>query len=171
MVRHIRAIFTKTTAERESVQLNELIREVGSFMEGEASRNQVTFVTELAENLPSAIGDRVQLRQVVVNLALNGIEAMSAITDRPRRLVIRSQAHAPDELLITVRDSGIGINPKDERRIFDAFFTTKGQGMGMGLSICHSIIESHGGRLWASRNSDYGATLQFTLPACLETVS
>jgi signal transduction histidine kinase len=106
-----------------------------------------------------------------VNLVLNGIDAMSAITDRPRRLVIRSERHNSDEVLVAVRDSGIGIDAKDFRRIFDAFFTTKAQGMGMGLSICHSIIEAHRGRLWASANSDHGATLQFTLPADRDTAS
>jgi signal transduction histidine kinase len=99
-----------------------------------------------------------------VNLILNGIEAMSDIADRPRRLVIRSMIENADELLVTVRDSGVGIAPQDEKRIFDAFFTTKSQGMGMGLSISHSIIESHGGRLWASSNGDHGATVHFTLP-------
>jgi signal transduction histidine kinase len=108
---------------------------------------------------------------VIVNLVLNGIEAMSAVTDRPRRLVIRSERQNLDQVLIAVRDSGVGIDAKDFRRIFDAFFTTKAQGMGMGLSICHSIIEAHGGRLWASTNSDHGATLQFTLPADRETAS
>jgi signal transduction histidine kinase len=96
---------------------------------------------------------------------LNGIEAMSEVADRPRRLEIRTQMQNSDEVLVAVRDSGVGIDPKNEKRIFDAFFTTKDKGMGMGLSISHSIIESHGGRLWASSNSDYGATLQFTLPA------
>ena len=102
------------------------------------------------------MGDRVQLQQVIVNLTLNGIEAMGAVIDRPRRLVIRSQRQNP-EVLVAVRDSGAGIDPKDVKRIFDAFFTTKAQGMGMGLSICHSIIESHGGRLWASANGDHAA--------------
>jgi signal transduction histidine kinase len=119
---------------------------------------------DLSPDLPAAMGDRVQLQQVIVNLILNGIEAMSGIADRPRRLVIRSGVPHPGEVLVAVQDSGIGIDPKDEKRIFDAFFTTKAQGMGMGLSISHSIIEAHGGRLWASANNDYGVTLQFTLP-------
>ena len=166
VVRHIRAMFTKATPERTRLQVNDLIREVGILIEGAALRNQVQIETELAPDLPATtLGDRVQLQQVIVNLIVNGIEAMSDVADRPRRLVISSRMQSSDELLIAVRDSGVGIAAKDEKRIFDAFFTTKSQGMGMGLSISHSIIEAHGGRLWASRNSDYGATLQFTLPA------
>jgi signal transduction histidine kinase len=137
---------------------------VGTLIEGAALRNQVTLETELAADLPNTMGDRVQLQQVIVNLILNGIEAMSEVADRPRRLVIRSQMQNSDEILVAVRDSGVGFAPKDEKRIFDAFFTTKAQGMGMGLSISHSIIEAHGGRLWATRNNDSGATFQFTLP-------
>jgi len=171
VVRHIRATFTKDTPERTRVQVNELIREVGALLQAEASRNQVALQTELATDLPPVMGDRVQLQQVIVNLVLNGIEAMSAVTDRPRCLVIRSERQDSDEVLIAVRDSGVGIDAKDFRRIFDAFFTTKSQGMGMGLSICHSIVEAHGGRLWASANRDHGATLQFTLPADRETAS
>jgi C4-dicarboxylate-specific signal transduction histidine kinase len=165
VVRRIRAMFTKADADRTRLEVNELIREVGALMQTEASRNQVAIQAELADDLPPTVGDRVQLQQVIVNLVQNGIEAMSAVADRPRRLVIRSEKRDSDEVLVAVRDSGIGIDPKNERRIFDAFFTTKGQGMGMGLSISHSIIEAHGGRLWASANSDRGATIQFTLPA------
>lgn len=165
VVRHIRAMFTKAAPERSPVQVNDLIREMGTLIEGAALRTQVLVQTELSDDLPATTGDRVQLQQVIVNLMLNGIEAMSDVADRPRRLVIRSQMQNSDEVLVAVRDSGVGIDPKNEKRIFDAFFTTKDKGMGMGLSISHSIIESHGGRLWASSNSDYGATLQFTLPA------
>jgi signal transduction histidine kinase len=171
VIRHIRAMFTKDTPERTTVQVNELIREVGALLQAGASRNQVELQTELAIDLPPAMGDRVQLQQVIVNLALNGIEAMGGVIDRPRRLVIRSESQNAEELLVAVRDSGVGIDPKAFKRIFDAFFTTKAQGMGMGLSICRSIVEAHGGRLWASANSDYGATLQFTLPADRDTAS
>jgi C4-dicarboxylate-specific signal transduction histidine kinase len=164
VVRHIRAMFTKAAPERSRVQVNDLIREVGTLIEGAALRNQVTLETDLAADLQATMGDRVQLQQVIVNLILNGIEAMSEVADRPRRLVIRSQMRNSDEILVAVRDSGVGIAPKDEKRIFDAFFTTKAQGMGMGLSISSSIIEVHGGRLWATRNDDFGATFQFTLP-------
>jgi len=164
VIRHIRAMFTKRTPERTRVQINELIRDVTALIEAAALRNQVAVETELADGLPDTIGDRVQLQQVIVNLMLNGIEAMSNVTDRPRRLVIRSEMRNPDEVLVGVEDSGVGIAPEDEKRIFDAFFTTKDQGMGMGLSISQSVIEAHGGRLWATRNSDYGSTLQFALP-------
>ena len=171
VIRHIRAMFTKDTPERTTVQVNELIREVCALLQAGASRNQVELQTELAIDLPPAMGDRVQLKQVIVNLALNGIEAMGGVIDRPRRLVIRSVRQNPEELLVAVRDSGAGIDPKDFKRIFDAFFTTKAHGMGMGLSICRSIVEAHGGRLWASANGDYGATLQFTLLAGRDTAS
>jgi signal transduction histidine kinase len=164
-------MFTKDAPERTTVQVNELIREVCALLQAGVSRNQVELQTELAIDLPPAMGDRVQLQQVIVNLALNGIEAMGAVIDRPRRLVIRSERQNPDELLVAVRDSGAGIAPKDFKRIFEAFFTTKARGMGMGLSICRSIVEAHGGRLWASANGDYGATLQFTLPASRDTAS
>jgi PAS domain S-box-containing protein len=171
VIRHIRAMLTKGTPERTKVHVNELIRELGTLLQAEASRNQVELQTEMASDLPPAIGDRVQLQQVIVNLVLNGIEAMSAVVDRPRRLVIRSERQNSEELLVAVRDSGVGIDAKDFKRIFDAFFTTKAQGMGMGLSICRSIVEAHGGRLWAIANRDYGATLQFTLPADRDTAS
>jgi C4-dicarboxylate-specific signal transduction histidine kinase len=164
VVRRIRAMFTKSAPEQSPIDINELIREVSALMEGEASRNQVNLRTELMV-LPRATGDRVQLRQVIVNLVLNGIEATSGISDRPRDLIIRAGKGAPDEILIAVQDTGVGIDPKNRRRIFDPYFTTKGQGMGMGLAICHSIIEAHGGRLWATANDSYGTTMQFTLPA------
>jgi C4-dicarboxylate-specific signal transduction histidine kinase len=171
VVRHIRAMFTKATPERTQVQVNDLIREVSTLLEGAAVRNQVALQTKLGSDLPATLGDRVQLQQVIVNLILNGIEAMSGVDGRPRQLVIRSTMRNPDEVLVAVEDSGVGIAPKDVKRIFDAFFTTKAQGMGMGLSISYSIIEAHGGRLWASANRDYGATLQFTLPAERESAS
>ena len=169
MVRHIRSLFTKAKPEKTSVQVNELIREVQALIEGAALRNQVALETELSADLPVTEGDRIQLQQVMVNLMMNGIEAMSEVVDRPRILVIRSEMPSPNQVLIGVRDSGVGIQPKDERRIFDAFFTTKAQGMGMGLSISHSIIEAHGGRLWATGNDDFGATVQFILPARQQT--
>jgi len=171
VVRHIRAMFTKTATERAKLHLNELIREIAALMQPEASKHQTELETELAADLLATTGDRVQLQQVVVNLIQNGIDAMIGVTDRPRRLTIRSEMHGPDEVLVAVQDAGVGIDRKDEKRLFDAFFTTKAKGMGMGLSISHSIIEAHGGRLWASTNSDHGATFQFTLPVNDENAS
>jgi C4-dicarboxylate-specific signal transduction histidine kinase len=165
IVRRIRAMFSKTAPERAAVNLNELIGEVAGLLQTEIAKNQVVLQMELAGDLPVVMADRVQLQQVLVNLMLNGIEAMSAVTGRPRRLATRTELGSKDEVLVSVSDSGVGIDPKNHKRIFDAFFTTKGQGMGMGLSISNTIIESHGGRLWASANSGPGATLQFTLPA------
>ena len=130
-------------------------------LQPEASRHAVAIRTELAERLPDIIADRVQVQQVLMNLMLNGIEAMK---DAPGELVITSQRTDDGQLLISVSDSGVGIPPEQAGRIFEAFFTTKPRGIGMGLSISRTIVESHGGRLWASANTTRGATFQFTLP-------
>src|SRR5712664_3626045 len=117
------------------------------------------------------LGDRVQLQQVIINLVMNGIEAMQSVTDRPRELVIRSHQDETHRVLVNVTDSGVGISAENADRLFNAFFTTKSSGMGMGLSICRSIIEAHGGRLWATANVPHGATFQFTLPVNADTAS
>jgi len=171
VVRRIRAMFTKAAPERASVQINDLIREAGGLLHAEIVKNGVELELELDEGLPETLADRVQLQQVLVNLVQNGIEAMSTVADRPKRLVIRTETTPAGEILVAVRDSGVGIEAKDQKRIFNAFFTTKAQGMGMGLSISHSIIEAHGGRLWARSNGDHGATLEFTLAARPTTAS
>ncbi len=119
---------------------------------------------ELASALPAVLGDRVQLQQVVVNLVINGVDAMATITDRPREILVQSQPHESRYVLVAVRDSGIGISSENAERLFNAFFTTKPSGMGMGLSISRSIIMAHGGRLWVSPNADHGAAFQFTVP-------
>jgi signal transduction histidine kinase len=116
-------------------------------------------------------GDRVQLQQVIINLVMNGIEAMQSITDRPRELVIRSGQNETRQVLVTVTDCGVGIAAENADRLFNAFFTTKSGGMGMGLSICRSIMEAHGGRLWATANVPHGAAFQFTLPVNADTAS
>jgi signal transduction histidine kinase len=118
---------------------------------------------ELAANVPPVLGDRVQLQQVILNLVMNGIEAMSDVTDRSRELLIRSVQHESDQVLVAVQDSGIGIDRENLEKVFTAFYTTKSQGMGIGLSICRSIVENHGGRLWAVPNDGPGTTFQFTL--------
>jgi C4-dicarboxylate-specific signal transduction histidine kinase len=164
VVRRIRAMFTRAAPQRTPVQMNQLIREASTLLETEIAKNQIALSTELAGDLPAIIADRVQLQQVIVNLMVNAMEAMSGVTGRPRTLAIRTAIESPGKVLISFCDSGIGIDPTNQRRIFDAFFTTKSQGMGMGLSISKSIIEAHGGRLWASSNAGHGSTFQFTLP-------
>ncbi len=164
LIRRIRAMLTKAAPERSVVQLNDVIRDAIALIRTALAKGDVALRTELADPLPTTLADPVQLQQVIVNLALNGIEAMRGVVDRPHLLIIRSEFKCPDELMVAVTDSGAGIRPEDLKRIFDPFFTTKNQGMGMGLSISHSIIAAHDGRLWASGNDDYGATFRFTLP-------
>jgi C4-dicarboxylate-specific signal transduction histidine kinase len=164
VVRRIRGMVTKSAPEKAEISINELIEEVSALVQAELARNQVVLRTELCDGLPHAMADRVQVQQVMVNLILNAVEAMNGNVDRQRNLVMQSEMQSPDQILVAVRDSGMGIDPSVQKRIFDPFFTTKAQGMGMGLSISHSIIEAHGGRLWASPNADHGATFQFTLP-------
>src|ERR1700710_55439 len=130
----------------------------------ELTSHQVSLRMEFAPLLPMILGDRVQLQQVIINLVMNGIEAMQPVMDRPRELVIRSGEDETNRALLSVRDCGVGISVDEADRLFEAFFTTKSSGMGMGLSICRSIVEAHGGRIWATRNDGDGATFQFTLP-------
>jgi len=118
---------------------------------------------ELAADLPPVLGDRVQLQQVILNLVMNGAEAMASVADRPRELLIRSRQHEPDKVLVAVQDSGMGIDRENVEKIFNAFYTTKSQGMGMGLAISRSIVENHGGELSVAANDSPGATFQFTL--------
>jgi signal transduction histidine kinase len=118
---------------------------------------------ELAADVPPVLGDRVQLQQVILNLVMNGVEAMASVADRPRELLIRSRQHESDRVLVAVQDSGIGIDQQNLEKIFNAFYTTKSQGMGMGLAISRSIVENHGGQLWAIPNDGPGTTFQFTL--------
>jgi C4-dicarboxylate-specific signal transduction histidine kinase len=170
VVRHIRAMFGKSAPERTKVQLNDLLSEVCALMEPEATRNLAAIEADLAAGLCAVLADRVQLQQLLVNLIRNAVEAMSTVEGRPRTVLVRSAMQDADTVLVAVQDSGTGIDAKNQRRIFDTFFTTKAQGMGMGLSISYSIIEAHGGRLWATNNPDHGATFQFTLPACRENL-
>jgi signal transduction histidine kinase len=128
----------------------------------------VALRTELTGELPPVLGDRVQLQQVILNLVMNGIEAMENVRDRPRELWIRSSEDESDKVLVAVQDSGIGIDSQHLEKIFDTFYTTKSQGMGMGLAISRSIVENHGGRLWAVANDGPGATFQFTLDVGIE---
>jgi C4-dicarboxylate-specific signal transduction histidine kinase len=149
--------------ERERLDLNEAIRSVVTITQGELRKNRVFLTTRLASDLPAVSGDRVQMQQVVLNLMMNAIEAMSLVSDRPRELVVSTQPDG-EHVRVTVRDSGAGLDPQAMGRIFDAFYTTKHSGLGMGLSISRSIVESHGGRLWAAPNDGAaGTTFHFTV--------
>ena len=169
VISRIRALLMKGTPERVELDINEIIQEAVILMRNEVSRNRISLRTDLAPDLPRILGDSVQLQQVLINLITNSIDAMRTIADRPRELLIRSGKN-PDGVLIQVRDSGRGLDPEQADRIFAPFFTTKAQGIGMGLSISRSIIESHGGRLWAEPGPN-GALLQFTLPTNGNSVS
>jgi len=163
VVRRVRALAKNADMEKAPLDLNDVVREVIALVQRELSSHLVSLRTELAPALPTILGDRVQLQQVIINLVMNGIEAMQTVADRPRELVIRSKDEK-EHTLVSVTDCGIGISAENANRLFNAFFTTKSGGMGMGLAICRSIVEAHGGRLSASRNEGPGATFQFILP-------
>ena len=165
IIKSIRALTRKSSPEMVSLDINEVIREVIVLLGVEFRRNGVRVETLLSSDLDSVVGDRVQLQQVVLNLIMNGVEAMAHSTHGQRRLQIRSANAESGRVLVGVEDSGPGLDPAQTDRLFEAFFTTKPEGMGMGLSICRSIIDAHGGRLWASPNPPSGAVFQFTLPA------
>ena len=160
----IRGLINKTPSEKISVVVNNLICETLALIETELRARQIVVATDLAEPPISIVADRVQLQQVVLNLIMNAAEAMSLVADRTRLLRISSQREPPSSVLIRVADAGTGLDPTIAERIFDPFFTTKAGGVGMGLSICRSIIDGHGGRLWASPAPSYGALVQFMLP-------
>ncbi|MFM0339369.1 trifunctional serine/threonine-protein kinase/ATP-binding protein/sensor histidine kinase [Paraburkholderia fungorum] len=165
IVDRTRAFFKKEPQRRDGLDINETVLELIAFMRGEANKYEVELVVELADGLPQIQGDRVQLQQVMLNLMINAIEAMSATKIGDRTLLIRtSKSDERNELCVTVRDSGPGLDTGDPESVFEAFFTTKPNGLGMGLPICRSIVENHGGRLWATSNSPRGTTFQFTLP-------
>ena len=164
VIQRIRALSKRTDPQMISLDINDVIREAILLVQREVLSHGVSLRTDLASALPAVLGDRVQLQQVVINLLINGVEAMAPIMDRPREILIRSQREA-GEVHVAVRDSGVGIDPETAERLFSAFFTTKPSGMGMGLSISRSIIRAHGGRLWVSPNPDHGAAFQFTVPA------
>ena len=163
VIARIRALARKTPTKKEPLDINEVIREVIVLAEGEARRTRARIRTQLAGNLPRVAGDRVQLQQVVLNLLLNALEAMTAVMDRPRELAISTQSEADHRVRVAVQDSGVGIDPQVASRLFEAFYTTKRGGMGMGLSISRSIVEQHGGRLWAAPNDGPGTTFHFTV--------
>jgi PAS domain S-box-containing protein len=164
IIARIRALTRNTVENQENLDLNETILEILRLVGDESKRRDVMIRTSFAEEVCPVVGDRVQLQQVVLNLVMNGLEAMSTITDRPRELVITSTNADQNCAEVTIQDSGIGLDPDKSARIFEAFYTTKPTGMGMGLSICRSILHAHGGRLWATANDGPGTTFHFTLP-------
>jgi signal transduction histidine kinase len=167
VVQHMRALFRKTALERIALNVNEVVEEVLSLIHNETVTKQIDVETDLEKSLPLTLVDRVQLQQVIFNLLLNGIEAMEAVTDRPKKLIIRSKMQNSDAILVEVQDYGAGVADSD--KVFDAFYTTKEKGMGMGLSVCRSIVEAHGGHLGISPSQGSGATFFFSLP--LETMN
>src|SRR5712692_1055412 len=169
VIARIRALATKTATPKQRMNMNEAIQEVVALARSELRRNNVTLRMELEDDLSPVLGDRVQLQQVVLNLVMNGVEAMSTVGERPRELVIRTQKDEADQVRVAVQDSGMGLDPQSRERIFDAFYTTKDEGMGVGLSISRSIVQNHGGRLWAVANDGPGTTFQFTVPKYRET--
>jgi PAS domain S-box-containing protein len=164
VIRRVRALANKTAIEKVPLDVNDLVGEVITLVQRELTSHRVSLRMELAPALAMILGDRVQLQQVMINLVMNGVEAMRSVTDRPRQLVIRSCQDETQQVLVSVTDHGVGISGENADRVFNAFFTTKADGMGMGLPICRSIMEAHGGRLWATANVPHGATFQFTLP-------
>jgi C4-dicarboxylate-specific signal transduction histidine kinase len=167
IINGIRSLFKKGTPQRELVDLNEVIREMIVLLRSEATRFSISMRTQLSEDLPQIMGDRVQLQQVLMNLMINGIEAMKDVNGT-RELAVKSQQGENDQLLVSVSDTGLGLPPQQAEQIFSAFFTTKPHGTGMGLRISRSIVESHGGRLWATENSPRGASFHLTLPSKTE---
>jgi two-component system sensor kinase FixL len=163
VIARVRALSKKASTDKERLDLNAAIQEVVVLAQGEINRSRVTLRTAWAPDLPLVLCDRVQLQQVVLNLILNGIEAMSGIVDRRRELTIATHREDGDRARVVVTDCGVGLDPEQANQIFDAFYTTKRGGMGMGLSISRSIVENHGGRLWAAPNEGPGATFQFTV--------
>jgi signal transduction histidine kinase len=164
VIHRIRDLMKKAPSQQNVLAINGPIREVIEITRNEAVKHRVQVTAELADGLPLICGDRVQLQQVMLNLILNAIEALSGVREGERDVLIRTEQDVAGDVLVTVRDTGPGLDRQSMERIFEVFYTTKPGGLGMGLSICRSIVEAHGGRLWASPNGPRGAAFQFTLP-------
>jgi PAS domain S-box-containing protein len=171
VIKRLRELARKSEPQMAALDINDVIADVVALVQREVIKNCVRLRLDLDKSIRPVTGDRVQLQQVLINLLMNGIEAMGAVNERPRELVVRSGPREAGRVLVAVRDSGIGIEPEQMDRMFVAFVTTKPDGLGMGLSICRSIIEAHGGELWAISNDDAGATFQFTLPMHRESAA
>jgi PAS domain S-box-containing protein len=170
VITRLRTLYSKKEPALETMDLNEVAREVTALSSTEIQRNGVTLRQEFAEDLPPALGDRVQLQQVILNLLRNAADAMSTIADRPRELLVRTERDEGNQVRLSVKDSGVGFTLQAADKIFEAFYTTKPGGMGIGLSISRSIIEAHQGRLWATRNDGAGSTFSFAIPCAVETL-
>jgi C4-dicarboxylate-specific signal transduction histidine kinase len=166
IISRVRQLFKKGTPQRESVDVNEVIQEMVVLLRSEATRYSISVRTDLAANLPHVMGDRVQMQQVLMNLMTNGIDAMRDV-DGTRELTIKSQLDS-GQIVVSVSDTGVGLPPQQADQVFNAFFTTKPHGTGMGLRISRSIVESHGGRLWAADNAPRGASFHLSLPTNVE---
>jgi PAS domain S-box-containing protein len=164
IIGRLRALIKKAPPRKDWLDVNETIHEVIALADSEVQRNGVALEIQLSDDLPLILADRIQLQQVILNLMMNAMEAMSGVGNGPRELLIRSGTDESQGVLVSVQDSGPGLDPKSLDHLFDAFYTTKPQGLGMGLAISRSLIEAHGGRLWASANAPHGAVFQFTLP-------
>jgi signal transduction histidine kinase len=160
----IRDLIRKAPPRKDGLKINEVILEVVALTRGEVVKNGVSVQMRLAEGLPLIQGDRVQLQQVILNLIINAVEALSGVGEGSRELLITTGKAEPEGVLVAVQDSGPGLTPASLEHLFEAFYTTKPGGLGMGLSVCRSIIEAHGGRLWATANVVQGAAFQFTVP-------
>ena len=171
VIKRLRTLSTKSEAQMLPLDINEVINEIIPLVHRQALDHNVSLQFDAGSQLPTVIGDRVQLQQVVINLVMNAIEAMTSITGRPCVALIRTSLNEDGQVVVSVQDSGSGIGPEHANRLFNPFFTTKAHGMGMGLSICRSIIQRHEGRIWMSENAGPGVTMEFALPACREDAS
>ncbi len=169
IIGRIRALAKRAPSRKDWLDINETLREVLTLAQSEVQGHRVSLRTRLLEGLPAVWGDRIQVQQVMLNLLMNGIEAVSGVAEGPRELSVETaRGESAEVVVITVRDSGLGLDPTSLDRLFDAFYTTKPTGLGMGLAISRSIVESHGGQLWATANVPHGAVFQFTLPIAAE---
>jgi signal transduction histidine kinase len=164
VITRLRSLFRREGAPAERLGINDVIQEVIAITRGEVQKGGATLHTHLSANLPLVTGDRVQLQQLMLNLIMNAVEAMSEVQDRSREIIISTQRGEGNEVQVAVQDSGVGLDPQSKEKLFDAFYTSKSVGMGMGLAISRSIVEHHGGRLWAISNDGPGATFIFTIP-------
>jgi signal transduction histidine kinase len=164
VVGRVRSLAKRSSPHKDLLNINEIILETLTLTHSEIEQNRIVLRTQLSDDLPPVAGDRIQLQQVILNLVINAVESMGAAGEGPRELLVSSAQNEAKEVLLAVRDSGAGLDPGKLDHLFDAFYTTKSRGMGMGLTINRSIVEAHGGRIWATQHFPRGAIFQFTLP-------